>query len=233
MILGVMITGTVINAVTVVFASLLGLAIGSRLSENIRGAIINVLGLAVLLIGISMALETKNVLIPTLSVVLGTAVGEVLGIENALQAFGDRVERRLGKGRFSEGFVAATLLYCVGPMAILGPIQEGLTGDMSVLMAKSLLDGVASVALASALGIGVAFSSLSILVYQGFFALLAAQLSSVVTERIIAEFTSTGGLLVMGIGINLLELRKLRVGNMLPALIFAPLIVAVLQLTGQ
>jgi len=228
-----MITGTVINAVTVVFASLLGLAIGSRLSENIRGAIINVLGLAVLLIGISMALETKNVLIPTLSVVLGTAVGEVLGIENALQAFGDRVERRLGKGRFSEGFVAATLLYCVGPMAILGPIQEGLTGDMSVLMAKSLLDGVASVALASALGIGVAFSSLSILAYQGFFALLAAQLSSVVTERIIAEFTSTGGLLVMGIGINLLELRKLRVGNMLPALIFAPLIVAVLQLTGQ
>lgn len=185
-----------------------------------------------LLIGISMALETKNVLIPTLSVVAGTAVGEVMGIEKALQSFGDRVERRLGKGRFSEGFVAATLLYCVGPMAILGPIQEGLTGDMSVLMAKSLLDGVASVALASALGIGVAFSSISILVYQGFFALLAAQLSSVVTERIIAEFTSTGGLLIMGIGINLLELRKLRVGNMLPALIFAPLIVAVLQLTG-
>lgn len=227
-----MITGTLINALTVVFASLLGLAIGSRLSESIRGAIINVLGLAVLLIGISMALETKNVLIPTLSVVAGTAVGEVMGIEKALQSFGDRVERRLGKGRFSEGFVAATLLYCVGPMAILGPIQEGLTGDMSVLMAKSLLDGVASVALASALGIGVAFSSISILVYQGFFALLAAQLSSVVTERIIAEFTSTGGLLIMGIGINLLELRKLRVGTMLPALIFAPLIVAVLQLTG-
>lgn len=228
-----MITGTLINALTVVFASLLGLAIGSRLSESIRGAIINVLGPAVLLIGISMALETKNVLIPTLSVVIGTAVGEVMGIEKALQSFGDKVERRLGKGRFSEGFVAATLLYCVGPMAILGPIQEGLTGDMSVLMAKSLLDGVASVALASALGIGVAFSSISILVYQGFFALLAAQLSSVVTERIIAEFTSTGGLLIMGIGINLLELRKLRVGNMLPALIFAPLIVAALQLTGQ
>ncbi len=228
-----MITGTLINAATVILASLLGIAIGSRLSESMRNAIINVLGLAVLLIGISMALETKNVLIPTLSVVVGTALGELMGIENALQRFGDRVERRLGKGRFSEGFVAATLLYCVGPMAILGPIQEGLTGDMSVLMAKSLLDGVASIALASALGIGVAFSSLSILVYQGFFALLAAQLSSVVTESIIAEFTSTGGLLIMGIGINLLELRKLRVGNMLPALVFAPLIVAVLQLTGQ
>jgi len=225
-----MITGTVINAVTVVTASLLGLLIGSRLSESMRNAIINVLGLAVLLIGISMALETKNVLIPTLSLVAGTALGEILGIEDALQRFGERVERRLGRGRFSEGFVAATLLYCVGPMAILGPIQEGLTGDISVLVTKSLLDGVASVALASALGVGVAFSSLSILVYQGFFSLLAAQLSSVVTESLIAEFTSTGGLLIMGIGINLLELRKLRVGNMLPALIFAPLIVVVLQL---
>ncbi|MBO8180606.1 MAG: DUF554 domain-containing protein [Archaeoglobus sp.] len=225
-----MITGTIINAVTVVIASAVGIAIGSRLSESIRNAIINVLGLAVLLIGISMALETKNVLIPTISVVAGTALGEIMGIEDALQKFGDRVERRLGRGRFSEGFVAATLLYCVGPMAILGPIQEGLTGDISVLMAKSLLDGVASVALASALGVGVAFSSLSILIYQGFFSLLAAQLSSIVTETIIAEFTSTGGLLIMGIGINLLELRKLRVGNMLPALIFAPLIVVALHL---
>lgn len=225
-----MITGTITNAVTVVIASAVGIAIGSRLSESMRNAIINVLGLAVLLIGISMALETKNVLIPTISVVAGTALGEIMGIEDALQKFGDRVERRLGRGRFSEGFVAATLLYCVGPMAILGPIQEGLTGDISVLMAKSLLDGVASVALASALGVGVAFSSLSILIYQGFFSLLAAQLSSIVTETIIAEFTSTGGLLIMGIGINLLELRKLRVGNMLPALIFAPLIVVALHL---
>ena len=223
-----MLTGTVINAAAVVIASMVGILIGSKFSESMRNAIINVLGLAVLLIGIKMALQTENVLIPTLSIVAGTAVGEILGIENALQKFGDGVERRFGSGRFSEGFVAATLLYCIGPMAILGPIQEGLTGDISILVTKSLLDGVASIALASALGVGVAFSALSILVYQGFFSLLAVQLNSLVTERIIAELTSTGGLLITGIGINLLELRKLRVGNMLPALIFAPIIAAIM-----
>lgn len=225
-----MMIGTIINAVTVILSSLLGMVIGSHLNERIRNAIINVLGLAVLLIGIKMALETKNVLIPTLSIVVGTAMGELIGIEKALESFGDRVERRLGKGRFSEGFVTATLLYCVGPMAILGPIQEGLTGDYSILMAKSLLDGVAAIALASALGIGVAFSSISILVYQGFFAFLASQVGGIVNEEIIAEFTATGGLLIMGIGINLLELKKLRVGNMLPALVVSPATVVFLQL---
>ncbi len=227
-----MLLGTLINAITVLVASLAGVLIGSRISEELRKALINVLGIAVLLIGISMALETKNVLVPTFSLVLGTVIGEILGIERALEGFGNRVERRMGRGRFSEGFVAATLLYCVGPMAILGPIQEGLTGDISILMAKSMLDGVASIALASALGIGVAFSSLSVLAYQSFFAILAAQISGMVTEDIIAEFTATGGMIIMGIGINLLELRRLRVGNMLPALIVAPAIVAALQLSS-
>ena len=219
-----MITGTLINAATIVVASIAGILAGSAISEEIRKSIMNVLGLPVLLIGITMALKTQNVLVPTISIVAGTIVGEVLGIERWLERLGDRVERRFGKGKFSEGFVGATLLYCVGPMSILGPIQEGLTGDMSLLLAKSMLDGVASIALASALGIGVAFSALSVLLYQGFFALLAVQISPYMTESVINEFTATGGLLIMGIGINLLELRKLRVGNMLPALVFAPLI---------
>ncbi len=217
-------TGTLINAATILLASIVGILAGSAISEEIRKSIMNVLGLPVLLIGITMAIKTQNVLIPTISVVAGTVVGEVLGIEKWLKKFGDRVEKKFGKGRFSEGFVGATLLYCVGPMAILGPIQEGLTGDMSILLAKSMLDGVASIALASALGIGVAFSAISVLLYQGFFALLAAQISPYMTDNVISEFTATGGLLIMGIGINLLELRKLKVGNMLPALIIAPLI---------
>lgn len=219
-----MITGTLINAATIVVASIAGILAGSAISEEIRKSIMNVLGLPVLLIGITMALKTQNVLVPTISIVAGTIVGEVLGIERWLERLGNRVEKRFGKGKFSEGFVGATLLYCVGPMSILGPIQEGLTGDMSLLLAKSMLDGVASIALASALGIGVAFSALSVLLYQGFFALLAVQISPYMTESVINEFTATGGLLIMGIGINLLELRKLRVGNMLPALVFAPLI---------
>ncbi|WP_202320728.1 DUF554 domain-containing protein [Archaeoglobus neptunius] len=224
-----MILGTLINAATVVLASLAGILAGSRLSEGTRNALMNVLGLPVLLIGITMALKTENVLVPTLSVVTGTVLGEFADIEGVLESFGRRVERRLGKGKFSEGFVAATLLYCVGPMAILGPIQEGLTGDISILLAKSMLDGIASIALASALGAGVVFSSLSILVYQGFFALMAVKISGMVTESIINEFTATGGLLIMGIGINLLEIKKLKVGNMLPALIVAPIIVYFLQ----
>lgn len=222
-----MLVGTLINAITIVIASIAGLLVGSRMSESMREALINVLGLPVLLIGIIMALKTENVLIPTLSVVVGTIIGEAVGIERMLERFGSKVEKRFGRGRFSEGFVGATLLYCVGPMAVLGPIQEGLTGDISLLLAKSMLDGVASIALASALGVGVAFSSISVILYQGFFALLASQISSFsfVTDSIINEFTATGGLLIIGIGINLLDLRKLRVGNMLPSLIFAPLIV--------
>ena len=220
-----MLVGTLINAGTIVIASIAGILVGSRIKDEVRKALMNVLGLPVLLIGISMGLKTENVLIPTLSIVAGTIAGELIGIERWLENLGDRVERRFGRGKFSEGFVGATLLYCVGPMAILGPIQEGLTGDISVLLAKSMLDGVASIALASALGIGVAFSSVSVLLYQGFFAILASELSRVVTESMINELTATGGLLIMGIGINLLELKKLRVGNMLPALVIAPLIV--------
>jgi len=225
------ITGTLINSLTILIASLIGLAVGSKLGEEIRRAIVNVLGLAVMLIGIRMALQTENILVPTLSVVIGTAVGELSGIEKGLEAIGNRFEGRM-KGKFSEGFVAATILYCVGPMAILGPIQEGLTGDMSILLAKSLLDGVASIALASALGAGVALSSLSVFIYQGFFALLAAHISGLITENIVKELTSTGGLLIMGIGFNLLEIKKLRVGNMLPSLIFAPIILTAFQLSS-
>lgn len=220
-----MLTGTLINAAAIIVASLAGILVGSRIGEVVRKPIMNVLGVAVMLIGISMGLKTENVLIPTLSVVVGTIVGEIVGIERWLENFGDRVERRLGKGKFSEGFVGATLLYCIGPMAVLGPIQEGLTGDISVLLAKSMLDGIASLALASALGIGVAFSSISVILYQGFFALLASELSRVVTDSMINELTATGGLLIIGIGINLLELKKLRVGNMMPALVIAPLVV--------
>jgi hypothetical protein len=216
--------GTLINAATIVVASIAGIAIGSRMGENLRKSLMNALGLPVMLIGLSMALKMENFLIITASIMLGTATGELVKIETHLENFGKRVEERFKGGRFAEGFVTSTLLYCVGSMAIVGPIQEGLTGDYSILLAKSMLDGVASIALASTLGIGVAFSSISVLIYQGVFTSLASFISPYMSEHVVNELTATGGLLIFAIGINLLEIRKIRVGNMLPSLLFAPVL---------
>ncbi|AEA47911.1 DUF554 domain-containing protein [Archaeoglobus veneficus] len=216
--------GTLINAATVLAASAAGILIGSRMPERMRESLMNALGLPVMLIGLSLALKMENFLVITASMLLGTAAGEAMGIEARLEAFGRRVEEKFKGSKFAEGFVASTLLYCVGPMAIIGPIQEGLTGDMSVLLAKSMLDGIASIALASTLGVGVAFSSLSVLAYQGFFSVIASFISPYMTEHVVNEISATGGLLIVAIGMNLLEIRKLRVGNMLPALLFAGII---------
>ncbi len=216
--------GTLVNAATIVVMSFVGLLIGSRLSERLKDKLMIALGLAVMLIGMSMALKMQNFLVVTASVVIGTAIGEVLGIEQKLENFGKRVEARFRGSKFAEGFVTSTLLYCVGSMAIVGPLQEGLTGDYSLLLAKSMLDGIASIFLASTLGIGVAFSSISVLIYQGSFTLLASLISPYMTDSVVRELTATGGLLVFAIGINLTGLKRIDVGNMLPALFIAPLL---------
>lgn len=216
--------GTIINATIIVIASLVGMLLGSRFNETLKNALIQALGLVVLLIGVSMALKTENVLILTASILLGTAIGETIKIENWLERMGARIERKFKGSKFAEGFVSSTLLFCVGSMAIVGPIQEGLTGDTTILLTKSMLDGVAAVALSSTLGIGVMFSSISVLVYQGFFTLLASFISPYMTQHVVAEITATGGLLIMAIGLKLLEIKNLKVGNMLPALIVAPLL---------
>jgi len=216
--------GTIINATIIVIASLVGILLGSRFNETLKNALIQALGLVVLLIGVSMALKTENVLILTASILLGTAIGETIKIENWLERMGARIERKFKGSKFAEGFVSSTLLFCVGSMAIVGPIQEGLTGDTTILLTKSMLDGVAAITLSSTLGIGVMFSSVSVLVYQGFFTLLASFISPYMTQHVVAEITATGGLLIMAIGLKLLEIKNLKVGNMLPSLLVAPLI---------
>jgi hypothetical protein len=216
--------GTVINAVTIVVMSFVGMAIGTKLKLEIKEKLMNALGLAVILIGLSMALKMENFLIVTASMVTGTAIGEITGIESYLERTGKRLEEKFKGSKIAEGFVTSTLLYCVGSMAIVGPIQEGLTGDYSILLAKSMLDGVASVFLASTMGVGVAFSSLSVLLYQGTFTFLASLISPYMTPHVINELTATGGLLIFAIGINLTGLRKIEVGNMLPALLIAPIL---------
>ncbi|AGK61970.1 Uncharacterized membrane protein, possible Na+ channel or pump [Archaeoglobus sulfaticallidus PM70-1] len=216
--------GTIINSVTIVVASLFGMFIGSRLNPKLKESLMRVLGLVVVVIGLKMALLTDEVVILVGSILLGTAIGEVIGIESKLESFGRSVERRFEGSKFAEGFVSTTLLYCVGSMAVVGSIQEGLTGDYSLLLTKSLLDGFASIALASTLGIGVMFSSISVLVYQGSLTLLAGHISALMTEKIIAEITATGGVLIVAIGLRLMELIDLKPGNMLPSLLINPII---------
>ena len=222
--------GTIINSITIVFASLIGIFIGDRLNDRIRLALMQALGLVVAIIGIDMALKTQNILIVIASVLLGTAIGEVLGIEDWLNRVGSRFERKFSKSKFAEGFVTSTLLFCVGSMAIVGPIQEGLTGDTSILMAKSMLDGISSIALASTLGIGVLFSSIAVFIYQGSITILSRFIEPFVNQTIVDELTATGGILIMAIAIKLLNLKDLRVGNMLPALFVAPVITYFLTL---
>jgi len=216
--------GTIINSATIVLASVIGILLGSRLNDNLKEAIVSALGLAVLLIGMSMALKTENILVVTASILVGTAIGEIVGIERWLERGASHIESRFKGSKFADGFVSSTLLFCVGSMAIVGPIQEGLTGDISILLAKSMLDGIAAVALSSTLGIGVLFSSISVLVYQGFFTFLDASLSPYATQAIVTEVTATGGLLITAIGLKLLKLRDLRVGNMVPAIFVNPFI---------
>ena len=229
--------GTVINIAAVLVGSMIGLIFGARIPTKLKETVIAGMGLFVVAMGLQMFLKTENALIVLGAIVLGTLLGEWWRIEDGLHTLGEFLEQKFsreeddGSNKFVRGFLTASLLFCVGPIAILGSIQDGLTGDYNLLAVKSVLDGFASIAFASTLGIGVAFSSLILLVYQGGVSLLAGQLNAIVTTAMMNELTAAGGVLLMGVGIsNLLEIKKIRVGNMLPALLIAPLIVWILGL---
>ena len=230
-------TGTLLNIVTVIAGSLIGLLFGARIPAKLKETVIAGMGLFTIAMGLQMFIKTGNALIVLGAVLIGTLLGEWMRIEDGLHRLGEVLEKRFsreeddGSNRFVRGFLTASLLFCIGPMAILGSIQDGLTGDYNLLAVKSVLDGFASIAFASTLGVGVAFSALVVLVYQGGISLLAGQLNAIVTASMMNELTAAGGVLLMGVGVsNLLEIRKIRVGNMLPALFIAPLIVWVIGL---
>lgn len=226
-------TGTLINIATILIGGSLGLLFGSRIPEKLKDTVVAGMGLFTVAIGVKMFIGSENELIVLGALILGGLSGEALRIEDRLQSLGQVLEKRFSReeesgtgSKFIRGFMVASLLYCIGPMAILGSIQDGLTGDYKLLAVKSTLDGFASLAFASTLGIGVLFSSLIVLIYQGGISMLAAQLSVFVTDAMMTEMTATGGVLLMGLAIsNLLEIKKIRVGNFLPSLVFAPLIV--------
>jgi uncharacterized membrane protein YqgA involved in biofilm formation len=226
--------GTLLNVVTVLIGGGLGMIFGSRLPARVRETIIGGLGLFVIAMGLQMTLESKNMLIVLGSLIVGGILGEWWGIDARMQQLGGWLEARFAKGsdqdgaKFIKGFVTASLIFCVGPMTILGAINDGLRGDIQLLAIKSVLDGFGALAFASTLGLGVLFSAITIVVYQGLITLLAAQAQTFLTDPMIAEMTATGGILIMGIGVgSLLELRPIRVGNFLPAFVIAPLIVAI------
>jgi len=232
--------GTLLNILTVVIGGSLGSLLGNRLPDKTRETVLAGLGLMTGVVGMSMALQTKNVLIPMFSVLLGGVLGEWARLEDHLEALGRWLERRVGQ-RMGSGersvtraFVTASLVFCIGPMTILGSIQDGLTGDFQLLAVKSLLDGFASLAFAATLGPGVILSALTILAVQGSVTVAAALLGSALGEvtRLtpwVIEMTATGGVLVLGISLLLLDLRRVRVGNLMPAVFLAPLIVFGLQ----
>ena len=230
-------TGTLINVGTVLAGTLIGVLIGHRLPEGIQQRVLMGLGMVTLVLGIDGALawDDTNPIIVMGAVLLGGIVGEVIGIERRLGQLGDYLQRRLsgaGHSRISEGFVTASLLFCVGPLTVVGSIQDGLTGDYSQLGAKALLDGFASLAFAATLGWGVGLAAITVLIVQGAITLGAAPLDSVLGEgsEALAALESAGGILIIGISLKLLDLRDVKVGNYLPALVFAPCIVGIVSL---
>ncbi|NLL53130.1 MAG: DUF554 domain-containing protein [Peptococcaceae bacterium] len=221
--------GTQVNVIAIVAGGLIGTIFGKIIPERIRNTILQGLALVVILIGLEMALETGNILIVIASLVLGAIVGELIDIECRLNQFGKYLETKLsrrGRGNFTKAFVTASLVYCVGAMAIVGALQDGLNGDHSILFAKSALDGVTSIIFSASMGIGVIFAALPVLIYQGSIALFAGILQGILSDAVIVEMTAVGGLLIFGIGINILQIKDVKVANLLPSIFFAiPLVI--------
>jgi len=230
--------GTLINVGSIILGSLFGMLIGARLSEKFRQTIIAGLGLFTLGYGLITFMETSNPLIPLGGLLIGVLLGEWWRIEEGLAKLGSTLKRVVSRkkvegesqSRFVEGFVTASLVFMIGPIAILGSIQDGLVGDIEMLTIKAILDGFASIAFASSMGVGVAFSALTILVYQGGITLLAGFFSQFFSEAMMTEMTAVGGLILMAVAISsLLALKKIRTGNFLPALLITPLIMLILE----
>jgi uncharacterized membrane protein YqgA involved in biofilm formation len=238
-----------LNAVTVLVGSSLGLVIGNRLPKRVQESVVTGLGLVTLFVGFSNASETGNVILPLLSLVSGAILGEVLRIDARLESFAGWLQTRFDRGmpadlaldadherraRFIQGFVTASLVFCVGPLTVVGSIQDGmgLPAGFQQLAIKSTLDGFASMAFAASLGVGVLFSVITVLGVQGGLALIGSRAGQFMTDPMINEMTAVGGLILIGLALVLLDLKKPRMANFLPALVIAPLLVAVATALG-
>jgi len=213
--------GTIVNTVAILIGGGLGLLFRKRLPERVLQTTLQVLGLFTIVVGLSMAIQSKNLILVLISLVAGAILGEWVNIEDHLERFGEWLERRLHvtEGSPAKGFIYTSVLFCVGSMAIVGSITDGIKGDPSILVTKAMMDGIISIPFAASMGFGVLGSAFPVLLYQGSITLLAWKVQSLFTPMMIGELTSVGGVIVMGIGINILGLHKVRVGNLIPALL--------------
>ena len=216
--------GTLVNCLAIICGSLVGILFRNGIPEKYNQTVMQAIGLAVILVGIKSALGCDDLLVIIISLALGSVLGEFIGIESYLDKLGNFLETKLFKNSkgFSAGFVTASLLYCVGSMAIVGSLESGLTGNHDTLYAKACLDGIAGIILTSSLGIGVMFSAIPVLVYQGGITLMAGVLKPLLIPAVVSQMSGTGGLLILALGLNMLREKKIKVGNMLPA-VFIPL----------
>lgn len=213
--------GTIVNILAIIVGSSLGLFINKRLPDRFIKTFFQVIGLFTIFLGISMALETTHILHMIMSLITGAIIGEVLKIQQGVEKMGDflKLKLKIRNGKFTEGLVTAFLLYCIGSLTILGAIEAGLTGDQELIYIKSLMDGVSSIALAAGLGIGVMFSVIPLLIFQGGITLFASLFGDFIPQIMIVEMSAVGGILLIGMGISILDIKKINVMNMLPALI--------------
>ena len=238
--------GTLINVFAILAGTILGLAVGHRIPERIRTTMLQGVGIVTLVLGVAQGIQTHNIVFPLVALVVGGVVGEAARLEARLESLGERLRRRVerdvdpevegvpsdvaveapGRAPFVEGFVAASLLFGIGPMAILGSIQDGLSGEVELLVVKAALDGLVSIIFASTLGWGVGFSVLPVGIYQALLTAGAGAADRLLDERMVTEMTATGGLIIIGIALRLLDLKQVRVASFLPALAIAPALVA-------
>ena len=222
-----MIQGSVVNAAAIVAGTAVGLLLRKGIQERYQQTVLSGVAMSVGLIGVTMALKTQNILLVIVSMVLGGLIGEFLDIDARLERMGAWLTQRLGAqyGNVGQGFVTASLVFCVGAMAVVGSIQDGMTDDAATLYAKATLDGIASAVFASSMGAGVALSALPVLLYQGGFSLAAAAFGATLPTEAVTEMSAVGGLLIVGISMRMLNLGEIRIANLLPAVFVAPLLV--------
>lgn len=241
--------GTILNVITVAIGSIFGLLIGDRLPQKTQQSVVTGLGLVTLAVGIDNTQQSGNIIIPLISLVIGILIGEWLDIQTMLDKLGGRLqtlaarqssgregaaedESTEARERFINGFVTASLVFCVGPLTFVGSLQDGISGDYQLLAIKSVLDGFAALAFAASLGVGVMFSIITVIVVQGSIALLGMAAGEVMSDAMIQEMTATGGLLLIGLALVLLDIQKPRVANFLPALLIAPILIIVANTIG-
>ena len=219
--------GTIINVITVLIGSSLGLLIGGKFPERIKKIVIQSIGLFTILIGVTMIIKSTKFIEIFLSLILGSITGELLRLDKRLEGLMEKVKSKISPNspHFVEGFITATLVFCVGAMTVVGSIQEGLTGDATLLITKSVMDGITSLTLASGLGIGVMLSAVSVFVIQGSLTLLGSKLLFLTQDVYLNNLNGLGGVLILAIGIELVDIQKIKILNMLPSLVYLPLVI--------